>query len=305
MTTIEGNPSIKNSNSVNIEHIETSENIEIKQLFFHDEYLIEETDKKLIDVDKVENNVRRMIDNYKSTEYANYNKILNKLPKIFGKKTFKIEYKRESIKVHKFKKDGDTQLLHNIVKPVINDIIDFEEKLHNINHSRKVLKNKYLEYITEDNISLADKNKFIKDKTSFIELLENYYTHKNYYMIINNLVGSNNYTNISISNYQPFINSKGEYDNQLYVSQYKINPEVIEEINENKIKSLDKFNDIKENIELNNKKELNDLIKKYLDKEDTEINKKINQVIKEQNEEILYIIDRLPKIDSDLNKYLE
>jgi hypothetical protein len=299
MTTIEGNQSIENSNS------ENSENSETKQLFFHDEYLIEETDKKLIDVEKVENNVRRMINNYKSSEYNNYNKILNKLPKIFGKKTFKIEFKRESIKVHKFKKDGDTQLLHNIVKPVIKDIIDFEENLHTINHSRRVLKNKYLEYITEDNVSLADKNKFIKDKTSFIELLENYYTHKNYYMIINNLVGSEKYTNISISNYQPFMNSKGEYDNQLFMAQYKISPEVIEEINENKMKSLDKFNNIKENMQLNDKKELNDLIKSYLDKEDSNINKQINQVIKEQNEEILYVIDRLPKIDSDLNKYLE
>ena len=308
MTTIEGNPTIEISNSEyneNNENIENNENNETKQLFFHDEYLIENTDKKLIDIEKVENNVRRMINNYKSTEYNKYVKLLFKLPKIFGKKTFKIEYKKESIKVHKFKKDGDTQLLHNIVKPVINDVMDFESSLHSINHSRKLLKNKYLEYITEDNVSLADKNKFIKDKSSFIELLEDYYSQKNYYMIINNLVGSDNYTNISISNYQPFMNSKGEYDNQLFVSQYKINPEVIDEINEIKIKSLDKFNNIKENIKLNNKKELNEIIKSYLNKEDSEINKKINRVIKEQNEEILYVVDRLPKIDSDLFKYLE
>ena len=276
-----------------------------KNIFFHDEYLIEETDKKLIDVEKVENNVRRMINNYKSSEYNNYNKILNKLPKIFGKKTYKIEYKKESIKVHKFKKDGDTQLLHNIVKPIINNIMDFENTLHSINHSRKLLKNKYLELITEDNVSLADKNKFTKDKLSFIELLEDYYSQKNYYMMINNLVGSDNYTNISISNYQPFINSKGDYDNQLFMSQYKINPEVIEEINEIKINSLNKFNNIKENMQLNNNKELKEIIKNYLNKEDSEINKKINQVIKEQNEEILYVVDKLPKIDPDLDKYLE
>jgi hypothetical protein len=297
MTTIEENP--PNTNNTD------TEEVEIKQIFFHDEYLIENTDKKLIDVEKVENNVRNMINNYKSKEYTNYIKILNKLPKIFGKKTFKIEYKKESIKVYKFKKDSDTQLLHNIVKPTIVDVMNFESSLHHINHTRNMLKNSYLEYITEDNVSLADKNKFIKDKADFINLLEDYYTQKNYYMVINNLVGSEKYTNISISNYQPFMNSKGEYDNQLFVSQYKINPEVIEEINENKIKSLDKFNNIRENIQLNNQKELNELIKVYLDKEDNYINKKINKVIKEQNEEILYIIDRLPKIDSNLDKYLE
>ena len=97
--------------------------------------------------------------------------------------------------MHKFKKDGDTQLLHNIVKPVIKDIIDFEENLHTVNHSRRVLKNKYLEYITEDNVSLGDKNKFIKDKTSFIELLENIILIK-IIMIINNLVGSEKNTQI-------------------------------------------------------------------------------------------------------------
>jgi hypothetical protein len=297
MTTIEENaPNKKNTNT---------EDVEIKHIFFHDEYLIEDTDIKLIDIEKVENNVRKMLDNYKSTEYNNYNKILHKLPKIFGKKTYKIEYKRESIKVYKFKKDGDTLLLHNIVKPIINDMIDFESTLHHIKHRRNLLKNDYLEFITEDNVSLADKNKFIKDKTSFINLLEDYYSQKNYYMLINNLVGSENFTNISISNYQPFMNNKGEYDNQLFVSQYKINPEVINEINETKIESLDKFNNIKENMKLDNKKELNELIKSYLDREDKDITKKINKVIKEQNEEIVYIIDRLPKIDSDLNKYLE
>jgi hypothetical protein len=58
-------------------------------------------------------------------------------------------------------------------------------------------------------------------------------------------------------------------------------------------------------MQLNNKKELNELIKNYLNKEDEDIIKKINKVIKEQNDEITYIIDRLPRIDSDLDKYLE
>ena len=101
------------------------------------------------------------------------------------------------------------------------------------------------------------------------------------------------------------MNNKGEYDNQLFVSQYKINPEVIDEINENQIKSLDKFNNIRENMKLNNKKELNELIKSYLNKEDDNIIKKIDRVVKEQNDEITFIIDRLPRIDSDLDKYLE
>ena len=45
-----------------------------------------------------------MINNYKSSEYANYNKILNKLPKIFGKKTFKIEYRENQLKCISLKK---------------------------------------------------------------------------------------------------------------------------------------------------------------------------------------------------------
>lgn len=295
-TNIEDNKVINSNNN--------DDNNEIKQIFFYDEYLIEDTDKKLINIEKVENNIKSMINKFKSQEYSKYNKILSKLPKIFGKKTFKIEYKKESIKIYKFKKDGEQQLLHNIVKPIIKNVLDFEHMLLEINHKRNKLKKEYLEYITEDNVSLADKNKFIKDKESLISLLEDYYSHKNYFMIINNLIGSEKFINISISNYQPFINSRGEYDSQLFFSQYKINPDIIEEINENKIKSLDKFNNIKENILLNNKKELDELIKIYLDKEDKEILKKINKITKEQNEEINYIVDRLPKIDTDLEKYL-
>jgi len=281
------------------------DNNEFKKIYFHDEYLLEDTDKKLINIENVESHVKKMINNYSSEEYKNYNTILDKIPKIFGKKTFILEYKKESIKIYKLKKDGDKELIHNIVKPIVQDIIDFENSLHNIKHTRDKLKKEYLEYITEDNVSLADKNKFIKDKNSFIELLETYYIHKNYYMIINNLLGSEKFQNISISNYLPFLNNNGEYDNKLFFSQYKINPEVIEEINKNKIKSLDDFNNIKENLELNNNKELHELIKSYLKKDNLEINKKVNNVIMEQNEEIKYVVDRLPKLDSNLTKYLD
>lgn len=295
-----------NQNIDNVTNNDSNSNKEeVKHIFFHDEYLLEDTDKKLIDVESVESQVKKMLNNYSSEEYKNYNIILDKIPKIFGKKSFVIDYKKESIKIYKLKKDGDKELIHNIIKPDIQDIIDFESTVHDINHSRDKLKKAYLEYITEDNVSLADKNKFVKDKKSFIELLETYYTHKNYHMIINNLLGSEKFQNISISNYLPFLKSNGEYDNKLFFSQYKINPEVIEEINQSKIKNLDVFNNIKENIQLNNKKELHELIKSYLNKEDSEINKKINKVIKEQNEEILHVINRIPKIDSNLNKYLD
>lgn len=295
-----------NQNIDNVTNNDSNSNKEeVKHIFFHDEYLLEDTDKKLIDVESVESQVKKMLDNYSSEEYKNYNIILDKIPKIFGKKSFVIDYKKESIKIYKVKKDGDKELIHNIIKPVIQDIIDFKHTIYDINYSRDKLKKEYLEYITEDNVSLADKNKFIKDKKSFIELLETYYTHKNYYMIINNLLGSEKFKNISISNYLPFLKSNGEYDNKLFFSQYKINPEVIEEINQYKIKNLDVFNNIKENMQLNNKKELHELIKSYLNKEDSEINKKINKVIKEQNEEILYTINRIPKIDSSLNKYID
>ena len=47
-------------------------------------------------------------------------------------------------------------------------------------------------------------------------------------------------------------------------------------------------------MELNNNKELHELIKSYLKKDNLEINKKVNNVIMEQNEEIKYVVDRLP-----------
>jgi hypothetical protein len=299
MTTTQVNQQIDTINKGKLD------NIEVKEIFFNDNYLIEETDKKLIDVQKVESDVKQLLNNYKSNEYHQYNKLLNKIPKIFGKKTFKIEYKKESIKIYKIKKDGESTLIHNIVKPIISNIINFENELHNINYQRTSLKKTYVEHVTGENVSLADKNKFIKDKNTFIELLEKFYTHKNYHMIVNNLVGSENYTTISISSYLPFINTKTEYDNQLFFSQYKINPEVIEEINENKIKSLNNFNNIRENLSLNNDKELKEIIKQYLNKDDKEVVNKINKVIKEQDEDINYIVERLPKIEQELHKYLE
>ena len=222
----------------NNNNLEENTELESKQVYFNDEYLIEDTDKKLINVEHVEKKVDELISNYKSDSYNNYNKLLHKIPKVFGKKGFIIEYKNESIKIYKVKKD-DKKLIHNIVKPKINELLDFNDELLSIRHTRNQLKTQYLDYIKKENVSLTDKNKFTKDKNNLIEKLENYYIQKNYYMIINNLVGSDNFNNISIGSYLPYLNSKAEYDSKLFFSHYKINPEIIDELNQNKISSLD------------------------------------------------------------------
>lgn len=296
------------------EIIENNENNENEKLIYFDhDKLLDISDNQLIDVTKIEEQVLQNVNNYKSEEYSNYLKILKKIPKIFGKKTYQIEYTKEAILIYKLikknktkddKGDNHREILHKIQKPILSQLPNREQSKLDLEHIRNDLKKQYINYVEQDNVSLTDKSQFIKQKEEFISKLEEYYIDMNYYYSVNNLKENDNDKHISVANYKIFMNEKAEYDNKLFLSHYRINSEIINEINQHKSDNLDKYNSINEQIELENNKELEKTIQEYLNKDDTEITKKLRKVIKQQNNMIDYKITKLPVIDNKLLNYL-
>ena len=296
------------------ENIENNENNENEKLiYFDNDNLLDISDNQLIDVTKIEEQVLQNVNNYKSEEYSNYLKILKKIPKIFGKKTYQIEYTKDTILIYKLikknktkddKGDNHREILHKIQKPILLQLPNREQTKLDLEHIRNDLKKQYINYVEQDNVSLTDKSQFIKQKEEFISKLEEYYIDMNYYYSVNNLKENDNDKHISVANYKIFMNEKAEYDNKLFLSHYRINSEIINEINQHKSDNLDKYNLINEQIELENNKELEKTIQEYLNKDDTEITKKLKKVIKQQDNMIDYKITKLPVIDNKLLNYL-
>lgn len=285
----------------------TSPNDLTKPLYFNKDYLLEESDEQLVNVEKIEEKVQEYIHHYKSEDFSNYMKLLIKLPKLFGKKNFIIDYSKETINIYRVTKgkgkdkDKDNELLHKIIKPVIEDLPTFNELKLNLNYLRNTLKTQFIDYVSQDNVSVTDKSKFVKQKENFIKELEKYYIYQNYYSTINKQSNNMGGKYISVGNYRTFINDKNEYDNKLFFSHYKINSDIIEHINQNKIEKLDQYHLIKEQIELENQKELEESIEKYLSNDGKNIMKKIQ---KQQDNDVDYIVAKLPKLDPKLLNYL-
>lgn len=302
-----------NTQSTNDNEIIENNDTEGKIIYFDPDNLLDISDNQLIDITKIEEKVLQNVNNYKSEEYSNYLKILKKIPKIFGKKTYQIEYTKDAILIYKLikknktkddKGDNHREILHKIQKPILSQLPNREQTKLDLEHIRNDLKQQYINYVEQDNVSLTDKSQFMKQKEEFINKLEEYYIDVNYYYSANNLKESNEDKHISVANYKIFMNEKAEYDNKLFLSHYRINSEIINEINQHKSDSLDKYNLINEQIELENNKELEKTIQEYLNKDDTEITKKLKKVIKQQNNMIDYKITKLPVIDTKLLNYL-
>jgi hypothetical protein len=312
---MESNENKSNENKPNINetaNIEQNTVSHTNPIYFNQDILLDTSDLQLVDVNKIEEKVQHYINNYKSTEFNNYLKILTKIPKIFGKKSYIIEYLSDSIsifKVNKIKdktkdKNRDRELIHKIQKPVLEELPNNDNTILNLNYLRNTLKNQYINYFSQDNVSLSDKSQFVKQKEEFIKELENYYICQNYYAVINNQNNQENDKHISVANYSIFMNEKTEYDNKLFLSHYRINSDIIDQINQLKSDNLEKYNLINEQIDIETNKELEETISNYLKKDDKTVNKQLQNIINQQNNIINYKIIKLPKLDNKLLEYL-
>lgn len=281
-------------------------------IVYKNEYIIDyilPEDEKLINIEKVIKQVDKYIENYNSPQMIKYNQAFKQLLQKYSNKKYiikTIKNKNDSIKIIVVKNDDKQTIIKEITKPLY---LFYDEdynlyKLNNkISNSRIELQYKYELLTAKLNITIDDKKNFEKDRTIFIELLEEYYIYILYHKKINNIVTLNK-TNLLIQEIAGFYKENVDITNPILNSNlYYIDNSNIETINKLNIVKLTQFNNLmlqlsgKDSDKIKKDKKLMDEIKNYLDnKEINIINENIKQSIKKQNADTIinYIILNLP-----------
>jgi hypothetical protein len=292
--------------------IENIPNININDIEFNIDYIIE-SDEKLIDVERIKNKVNEYIDNYYSDTMEKYKLNFNKLYQKYSNKnyiikTLPVKDKYNSTKIIVIKNDKKETKISEIIKPHYiyydnnSNLYNFKNRISN---ERAELLYKYEILVSQLNISIEDKNKFEKEKETFVKLLEEYYIYTLYHKKINKISTFNTIKLLINSKYYININNNDDDDKVLVLSGdiYNIDNKIIDEINTYNINNLTKYNNIILELsgksKINNKKDskLIEEIKLYLDKKEKEqILKKLENNKSIQDEYINYIVSKLPII---------
>ena len=296
------NSSIHKSENINMNDMNDSIDIE-----YNIDYLVND-DEKLIDVEKIKIQVDTYIDNYNSETMKNYKNAFDKLYQRYSNmkytiKTVPVKDKYNSIKIIVMKNDKKETIVTELTKPkyiYYNDFDNLYKLKNNISNERTELLYKYKILVSQINVLPEEKAKFEKDRTNFINLLEEYYIYTLYHKKINK-ISITNKTNLIIQ--QKYLNKKDNISSILSGDTYLIDNNLIENINTYNIDKLTQYNNIIIQLTGKNQKDIKkdtkliEEIKLYLDKkEKEEVLKKIEESKKIQDSYINYIILRLPII---------
>ena len=201
-------------------------------------YLVND-DEKLINVEKVKSQVDIYIDNFNSDIMKQYNIKFNKLYQKYSNKNYKIEtfpvkskdnYTSTKIIVKKNDKKNDNIIIE-IIKPQYiyydnnSNLYHFKNKISNKRHE---LLYKYELLVSQLNVSIEDKSQFEKEKTEFIEMLEEYYIYTLYHKKINKIFNINKTKLIIQSKYN--LEKNDNVVSVLSGDTYYINNNLIENI---------------------------------------------------------------------------
>ena len=278
-----------------------------------------EDDEKLINIDNVKNQVDTYIDNYNSESMKKYKLSFNKLYQKYANKKYKIKilpvndkYKSTKIVVVKNDIKDDKTTIIELIKPhyiYYNDdkfnLYHFKNKISN---TRAELLYKYEILVSKINITPEEKTNFEKERTKFINLLEDYYTYTLYHKKINKIATLNTTQLIIQSKYNIISNdtkdSSDSSENMISIlsgDTYTINNTIINTINTNNIDNLTHYNTIilqltgKNSKDIKKDTKLIEEMKLYLNKNEKEkCIKQIEESKHQQDNYINYIVSRLP-----------
>ena len=290
-------------------------------------------DEELINSERVLNQVRIYIDNYRSEEYKNYKKNLTALYQKYSNKRYIIENLDNVITVFKYntpdkkaQDKGQDKNKANKGKKDIKDIKDsrgkdrkygdivmelkqpeyiyinssgyFDNMQAEISNSRTDLQFHYQKLINKFEVKPEEKAEFEKARKKFIEQLETYYIQSIYYTRING-IDLNNKINITILENLEYRKESTEVHDVLEGAIYKIDKKLVEEINMENSNKLNQYNELVAKIQatkdIKNNKKLIEEIKTYLDRSNiNKLDKQIKDIAKHQHNYINYIVATKP-----------
>ena len=294
---------------------DTQEDTQEADIEFEDIDISLITPNPIINPERIVDNVKKYISNYNSSEFKQYQIKLEELYRKLGKRYYTIHKDNAIYLMKKTAIDDTERLTDNINKNKITYVkkitkpkyINIETKLDELSQSISSQKQKvdlmYNNLKKELLIRDVDKKKlflnFENEKNILIELMEELETIKLYHISINKI-------NMKTETRNVIYQDKNEDDGLLEGKSYKIDLNIINDINTLQGERLDLYNNIISELVkyiekpkgLKNDKNLISMMKEYIQNNDIDIiNKKTLKIRKEQDHYIDYIVYELPKYE--------
>lgn len=283
------------------------DNIIDDNIIYNIEYILDD-DEKLINPEKVYQNVEKYINNYNSDKIKKYKNDFKQLYQTYSTKNYIIETRKytTTFKITVIKNDKSKKIVKELIKPLYlfynqeNNILKMKR---NISNSRTELLYKYELLVAKISITPEDKKEFEKERSKFIEMLEDYYTYTLYHKKINKIITVNK-SNLVLQKEFSVYRENTDYESKILNSDvYSIDNTIIDNINKYNSENLINFNNImltlsgKKEKDLNKDKKTLESIKSYI-KQRQEIEsftKSLSRNTDSQDDYINYIIIELPK----------
>jgi len=244
-----------------------------------EEYKIDfilEDDIKLVNSEKIFNQVNEYIDNYNNPNIQSYKKNFKQLYQTYSNKNYVITTNisnNNTIKIIVTKNDKTKKIVKELTKPkylFYNENDNLIKLKRDISNSRTELLYKYEKIIAKINITPDEKKEFEKERSNFIEQLETYYIYMLYHKKINK-INTTNKTNITFQKEFLVFKENNEYESKILNSNiYLIDNNDIDAINKSNSENLNKYNNImlslsgKKESEISKDKKIIENIKSYI-----------------------------------------
>lgn len=260
-------------------------------------------DEKLINIEKVNKQVDKYIENYNSIEMTKYKQSFKQIYQKYSNKKYTItltsikQLNTIGSKIIVTRNDKNNSKVIELNKP----LYFFYNKDSNLTHLKRQISNnrtellyKYEKLTSKLIITPEAKKDFENERLAFIELLEKYYTYTLYHKKINNIITINT-TNLIIQEpLQLYKENSDEYSTVISGNIYSIDKSTIDIMNNLNSQKLTEYNNLIVNI---SGKDTKDISK----------NKKIIEEIKSyiNHNEIKAIIDSNRKKFDKQDKYID
>jgi hypothetical protein len=262
-------------------------------------------DEKLIDIEHINNKVDDYINNFNSDIMKNYKDEFNKLYRKYSNINYKIKIlpkdKNNLTKIVVLKNNKNETLIKEITKPTYVYYMDKLTTLKNtISNEREKILFQYKELLSNKELTINDKTTFEKNKTIFVNLLEEYYSYTLYHKKINKISSLNSKSKLIMQSVKT-IYTLDTSKSLLLSDIYNIDNSVINEINIYNTTKLTEYNSIIQQLlgikieDIKKDTKLKEQIKLYLDKTvKLNLDNKLKNEKTKQDNYINYIIIKLP-----------
>jgi hypothetical protein len=277
----------------NVQQLELTDGEQIENVVNRYIKLLDPADKYYLKYQHVYDNGEKYIKYLKSPEYVHYKKARKALEsKYSSNKRYTVEVTKKKVIVYKKDSDGNTDKsakLDELERPTYINLVEIFDKSHkNITQTRLKLKAMYNQFINKPYIALDVKNKFIKQRESMILKLNDFYSIQYFYNKVNGIVQTEKIVALpKLIHY--YSENKQELVPRLLSKDISIAPEELQLLYDNGATKLELYNKIQELILTapDKKKEINELIKLYINFDEEQQRELLHKIEKKKNHQTI------------------